>query len=92
MKHLKFVIALIILFCSINLSAQNARQDATGNYVAIQKISATDSVKRTGKTFTDYKDQCYDVYVNEKGKLFYTKISKIGKEYRVYLKLEENKN
>ena len=93
MQYLKIVTALVILFCiSNNLAAQNARQDATGNYVAIQKTSATDSVKRTGKTFTDYKNQCYDVYVNEKGKLFYTKISKVGKEYRVYLKLEENKN
>lgn len=89
MKYLKLVIALIILFCiSNNLAAQNARQDANGNYVAIQKTSATDCGKRTGKTFTDYKDQRYDVYVNEKGKLFYTKISKTGKEYRVYLKLE----
>lgn len=48
---------------------------------------AKEPAKATGKTFTDTKGNVYPVYESNKGKLFYLRTSKAGKEYKVYLKL-----
>lgn len=85
MKQLLF--ALILIFTITTGSAQNAKQDKSGNYTAISKTTANAPAKNSGKTFTDAKGKTYPVMVSAKGKLYIDKISKTGKSYKMYLKL-----
>ena len=73
-----------LFFLSIAGSAQNAKVDAKGNYISIAKVR--EPAKNSGKTFTDSKGNVYPVFESAKGKLFYTRVSKSGNEYNVYLK------
>ena len=84
MKHL--LILLFALLC-ITGSAQNAKQDANGNYTAITTKKAKTKAINTGKTFTDAKGNKYPVYESAKGKIFIIRTSKTGKTYNQYLKL-----
>ena len=85
MKQLLFSIVLLLVY--ITGSAQtNVKQDATGNYIAVQARD-TVTAKPTGKTYTDSKGNTYPVYVSKNGKLFVNRISKTGNPYRQYLKL-----
>ena len=84
MKKILLAVALLI---STATFSQNAKQDATGNYVAIKTAKTKDAGKATGKTFTDAKGNKYPVLESARGKLFYIKTSKTGNGYKVYLKL-----
>lgn len=81
----KLIAVLAIIMACITAQAQNARKDANGNYVAITATKTAD--KQTGATFTDTKGILYPVYESARGKLYYKRTSKAGKEYKVYLKL-----
>ncbi len=71
-------------------AAPNAKLDASGNYVAIQKVKVQAQPTPTGKTFTDTKGNTYPVWITPKGKLFYTRVSKqTGNEYPVYITLAQ---
>ena len=74
-----------VFFLSLAGFAQNAKVDAQGNYISIAKVR--EPAKNSGKTFTDNKGIVYPVFESEKGKLFYTRVSKAGNDYKVYLKL-----
>lgn len=80
------VLLIAIFVCSFS-QAQNAKQDANGNFVAIKSEKAKEPAKATGKTFTDNKGKVYHVYVSKNGKYFYYRTSKAGNEYKVYLQL-----
>lgn len=97
---LLFVLALFMAACSLRAqtvgnpasasvsrttTAPNAKIDQSGNYVALKKVQAQPT--KTGKTFTDSKGNVYPVWMSPKGKLFYTKVSKAGNEYSVYITL-----
>ena len=86
-KSISIILLAIALCFADNLMAQNAKRDANGNYSAIVREKVKEPAKATGNTFTDSKGTVYPVFVSESGKLFYTKNSKTGKEYKVYLKV-----
>lgn len=84
-------IFIIFSICAASLSAhsQNARIDASGNYVAVHKQDTTGTGTPTHKTFTDTKGNTFPVFVTKNGKLYYMRVSsKTGKQYKQYLKLE----
>tara|TARA_R110000868_G_scaffold400868_1_gene675587 strand:+ start:1972 stop:2229 length:258 start_codon:yes stop_codon:yes gene_type:complete len=83
----KLIILAAILMTVTGLKAQNATTTKEGNYIALNSLKKENVSKATGKTFTDNKGVVYQVYESIKGKLFYTRISKAGNEYKVYLKL-----
>ena len=79
---------LILMLCiSAGAQAQNAKQDPSGNYIALKSSSVKDAGKPTGKTFTDGKGISYPVIESARGKLYYVRTSKSGNVYKVYLKL-----
>jgi hypothetical protein len=87
MKQLIFLTSFII--ACLNLSAQNARKDASGNYVAVTSVKDSVTGKPTGKTFTTSKGEVFPVYESKNGKLYVIRVSKnTGKEYKQYLKLD----
>lgn len=80
------IFAAILFAATTKTTAQNAKVDATGNYVAI--VKSKEPGKDTGKFFTDKDEIKFPVFETKVGKLYYVKISKkTGKEYRVFLKL-----
>lgn len=89
MKSFKFFLKIVALsfimfLCFVGAaSAQNAKQDASGNYIAISDTGS----KPTGKVFTDSKGIKYPVLVSANGKLYYMRTSKAGKVYKAYIKL-----
>ena len=84
----KLIILTAFLLSITTIKAQNATQDAKGNYTAIKTTNAaTDSTKPTGKTFTDTKGIVYPVMVSTKGKIFYIRTSKSGTQYKAYIKV-----
>lgn len=82
----RLFVLMIIAFGSLTVSAQNAKADGSGNYVAVSAAKAP--AKNTGKTFTDTQGKKYPVYESARGKLYYMRTSKAGKEYKVYLKVD----
>lgn len=87
---MKKVFIMLSLCSALCAHSQNARLDATGNYVAIHKSDSTTGTP-THKTFTDTKGNRFPVFVTKTGKLYYMRVSaKTGKQYKQYLKLETN--
>lgn len=86
MKKLITTLAFALLIMSAD--AQTIRRDSAGNYVAVGTV-VLDST--TGKTFTDTRGQVYPVYQSVRGKLYIWRVSKTGKAYRQYLKVEGEK-
>ena len=83
------IVALSVTLPDI-AAAQNAKKDATGNYVAIATTKKAADPVNTGKTFTTAKGETFPVYTGAKGALFILRTSKkTGVEYRQYLKLEK---
>jgi len=89
-KGLKVIFLLIVLFSFLTGSAQNAKQTADGNYIAIKADTArSNSDTLTGKYFTDNAGKKYQVYASKKGKLFIVRTSlRTGNQYKQYLKTE----
>lgn len=83
----KLLVFLMLSFTLFSYS-QNAKVDKNGNFVSISKSTAKQDTIDTGKTFTDSKGKVYPVFKTQRGKLYYPRISKSGKYYRAYLKLE----
>lgn len=85
----KVVLLSFALFIGFIMAAncQTVVKDSKGNYTAVIKPKITKEAKNTGNTYTDTKGNVYPVYESAKGKLFYTRISKNGNSYNVYLKL-----
>lgn len=83
MKKLILVAALSLF--GFMAQAQTVRKDAAGNYHQV-KTDSTRTAKSTGKTFTDLKGTSYPVMLSKTGKLFYTRTSKAGNKYNVYIK------
>lgn len=84
----RIFIAFSLIAVSMTAHAQNARQDASGNYVAIKHESDTTAMP-TGKIYTDLKGNSYPVMMTKAGKLFVIRTSaKTGKKYKQYLKLQ----
>lgn len=83
----KLLVILMLSFSLISYS-QNAKVDKNGNFVAVSRTTAKQDTIDTGKTFTDSKGKVYPVFKTQRGKLYYPRISKSGRYYRAYLKLE----
>lgn len=81
----RVIVAIAMIMATMTSHAQNAKKDASGNYVAIAATKTPD--KSTGNTFTDTKGIKYPVYESAKGKLYYMRTSKAGNQYKVYIKL-----
>lgn len=82
---MKKLITLASMLIVLSSQAQNATKDSNGNYHAIKhEYIAKDS----GKRFQDAKGIWYNVYISEKGKLYYWKLSKTNKLYKRYIKLQ----
>ncbi len=85
----KILLILLVAISSIGYS-QTVKQDASGNYVLVEKApeSKKSEAISTGKTFTDAKGTKHPVYKSKTGKLFIIKTSqKTGKTYNYYLKV-----
>jgi hypothetical protein len=88
LKMKKTILFFAVLLASATTTmAQNAKQDANGNYVAIQHDTTTTGTA-TGRTFTDAKGVVYPVLQSAKGKLYYMRTSKAGNIYKCYIKTE----
>lgn len=87
---MKKVILVILVGLSTISYSQTVKQDASGNYVLVEKApgSKKSEAISTGKTFTDAKGTQHPVYKSKTGKLFIVKTSqKTGKTYNYYLKV-----
>lgn len=82
----KIIITAALFIAALTSQAQNAKKDASGNYIAV--TTAKEQAKPTGKTFTDSKGIKYPLFETAKGKLYYIRTSKAGKQYKAYLKIE----
>ena len=85
------VLAISLLLISISwyscVSAQNAKLDKNGNFIAIQSKDTTTN-KPTGKFFINPNGDKFPVFLTKNGKYYYIKTSKSGRDYKVYLKTE----
>jgi len=94
MKKL-MVSAAFLLAALLATGQQKVTTDKNGNYIAVPSSTGIkkDSYKATGKTFTDSKGKTYPVYISERGKLFYIRVTQsgknIGKEYRAYIEQQQ---
>ena len=87
---MKKVILVILVGLSTISYSQTVKQDASGNYVLVEKAPSSKKSEAisTGKTFTDAKGKQHPVYKSKTGKLFIVKTSqKTGKNYNYYLKV-----
>jgi hypothetical protein len=87
---MKKVILVILVGLSTISYSQTVKQDASGNYVLVEKAPGSKKSEAipTGKEFTDAKGTHYPVYKSKTGKLFIVKTSqKTGKNYNYYLKV-----
>jgi hypothetical protein len=87
---MKKVILVILVGLSTISYSQTVKQDASGNYVLVEKPQGSKKSEAisTGKTFTDAKGTQHPVYKSKTGKLFIVKTSqKTGKNYNYYLKV-----
>ena len=83
----KIIIALCLIAGSLAGYSQNAKLDASGNFVATAAAAGTPA-KDTGKYFTDAKGVRSKVFVSAKGKYFINVVSKTaGTPYKKYLTL-----
>ena len=97
MKRVNFTIILVCLayFLCVSAIVSNAqtsvKTDSTGNYIAISVKGQKTGSKSvaTDKYFTDSKGVKYPVYKSVNGKLFYTRVSKSGNKYNVYLTISK---
>lgn len=85
-----FIVSITLMVLAIGANAQNVKQDANGNYVAVKATDST-GAKPTGKTYTDAKGNTYPVMISKNGKLFVVRTSKTGKKYNQYLKVDQPK-
>ena len=81
-KAILTVLALALITCA---HSQNAKKTADGNFQTIAPVPKPG--KAIGKTISD-GGKSYPVFETAKGKLYYEKISKAGKLYRKYIKIE----
>lgn len=84
-KAMVFLFAFIL---TMGVKAQTVKQDANGNFIAVKTEATKEPAKNTGKTFTDTKGNVYPVFESKNGKLFYTRTSKAGNEYKIYIKVQ----
>ena len=82
------ILTLLIIAAGLTGTAQNAKVDGKGNFVAIKHDANSEPGKATGKTFTDAKGTVYPVLESKKGKLYYMRTSKNGNVYKFYIKTE----
>jgi hypothetical protein len=97
MKKVNFTIMFFVCLWVLCVSAivsnaqTSVKTDSTGNYIAISVKGQKTGSKAvaTGKYFTDSKGVKYPVYKSVNGKLFYTRVSKSGNKYNVYLTISK---
>lgn len=88
MKKVTFILSLL-LASSLAFSQSKIVKDANGNYVQESAIKKVSEDKPTGQTLTLSNGNVFPVYESEKGKLYIKRISRNGKEYKQYLKIEQ---
>ena len=84
----KLIVIIGILSLNFGLNAQTVQKTKDGNYIAVVASKMAEKPKDTGKTYTDSKGNVYPVFISKGGKLFVVRISKAGKEYKQYLKVD----
>lgn len=84
---MKKLLIIASLFIVTTAHAQTrVTKDAQGNYIAVSHKDTT-AGKPTGHTITDSKGVVYPLLVSSRGKLYYTRTSKVtGNIYKVYIK------
>ena len=82
MKKIMLLVVVLLLASTTTLSAKVIK-DAKGNYTfSFAKKDSVDS----GKTFTDSKGVVSKVWISLNGKLYTWRVSKSGRNYKMYLK------
>ena len=78
---------LLLLLCLVAATSVRCqvKKDKNGNYYATKDSAKVDVP--FNKTYTDGKGVVYPLFVTDKGKLYYYRVSKTGKRYKSYLKL-----
>ena len=84
---MKTLCIAMFLLLGLGLSATTqVKVDSNGNYVSVIKSSKRDTVD-TKKLYVDSKGIQYPVFKSATGKLYCPRVSKTGKYYRYYLKV-----
>lgn len=82
MKNIILLIAFILIG-SVSFAQTKVVKDSNGNYVVTIRKDSTD--KLAGGNYIDRDKVSHPVYISKKGKLYYIKTSKAGKEYKSYI-------
>ena len=81
----KLIISFFILVSSLGASGQTRYiKDASGNFTAA-KTSTKNSDVPTANFFIDSKGVKYSIFRGSRGGLYYNRIARSGKSYKVYL-------
>lgn len=88
MKKVTFILSLF-LASSLAFGQSKIVKDANGNYVQESAIKKASEDKPTGQTLTLSNGNVYPIYESDRGKLYIKRMSRNGKEYKQYLKLEK---
>jgi hypothetical protein len=86
MKNLLLISSILLLLAASAAGQARVKKDAKGNFISLSQFA--EICNKTGEIFTDSKGRIYPVYKTKRGKLFYNKISKSGRQYKIFL-LEE---
>lgn len=89
---MKTILSALFITIAATISAQNAVMTSDGNFKAISATKTTFTDSTTTKTFTSSNGDVERVYVGAKGSYYLARISKNGKYYRKYLKVEAGAN
>ena len=85
-KKIKIIIMLIVIFLyggvTINTFGQNVVRD--GNTFVAKSATIYKDSKKTEYVYKDSKGNSYTIYLSPKGKAYYIKKDKDGKDKKVY--------
>lgn len=84
---MKQILIIFLTLISIASYAQNITRDNSGNYVQVKSTVRQDTVLQKEK-YINSKGEAFPVYMTHKGKFYVPTISKNGRYYRKYLKIE----
>ena len=85
---MKQILIIMLITFSFTLTAQAVKVDKNGDFVQISSQRAKQDTVFTNNYYIDRKGGKHPVYQTDKGKYFVPTISKNGKYYRRYLKVE----
>lgn len=84
-KVLRIILVLITLFAFLTGDAQNVKQTPDGNFVALQRDTASETGTQTGKTYRDNAGKVWQVYLSIASKHWLLSENKKEKAFKEWL-------